>query len=104
MPTYSYKCDDCEQDFDIEATVEEKIAGVPDKFICPQCGSSKVTQNFSLEMLIEKANNKEQADKKTDESGPTCPLSYDWAKEKRALIEDAGEKSDSCKPGGGGCC
>lgn len=55
MPTYNYKCDDCGKVFDVQATIEEKKANDPGKFVCPQCGSSKVTQNFSLNALIEKA-------------------------------------------------
>ena len=77
MPTYSYKCEDCEKDIDIQATIEEKVANAPDKFVCPQCGSAKIKQNFSLNALIEKA----------DKGGGCCTPG-----------------DGDCTPGGGGCC
>lgn len=97
MPTYNYECDDCGKVFDVQATIEEKIANDPGKFVCPECASSTVTQNFSLEMLIENAA------EKSDNAGPTCPVNSDWAKEKRAAVNEKSGAGDSCKPGGG-CC
>ncbi|TVR87814.1 MAG: zinc ribbon domain-containing protein [Spirochaetaceae bacterium] len=42
--TYEYRCRDCDQTFDVTATVAEKAAGLsPD---CLKCGSAKVSQVF----------------------------------------------------------
>jgi putative FmdB family regulatory protein len=42
--TYSYKCNQCNQEFEIRATLAEKEKLSPDKFKCPNCGSSEITQ------------------------------------------------------------
>jgi putative FmdB family regulatory protein len=59
MPIYSYKCEDCENAFDITATVEEKTVNDPNVFACPACESPNVAQKFSLNLLVNKA--KEQS-------------------------------------------
>jgi len=56
MPVYSYKCKDCGADSDIRATVEEKMAGKPERFSCSACGSANVKQEFNLNTLIKKAD------------------------------------------------
>ena len=57
MPTYGYKCLDCGEDFDVKATVAEKIANDPKIFVCSECGSKNVKQEFSLAALISKSGN-----------------------------------------------
>ena len=44
MPIYSYKCNKCNQEFEIKATLAEKEKTSPDKFKCPNCGSTEITQ------------------------------------------------------------
>jgi putative FmdB family regulatory protein len=46
MMTYSYKCNQCNQEFEIRATLEEKEKSSPDKFRCPHCGSTEIIQTI----------------------------------------------------------
>jgi putative FmdB family regulatory protein len=47
MARYTYKCSDCGNVFDIEATMQEKEEGKSEKFMCPVCKSKKIKQDFS---------------------------------------------------------
>ena len=51
MPSYNYKCLDCQADFTIEATVEAKKNKAAE-FTCSACGSTNIEQDFKLEDLI----------------------------------------------------
>ncbi len=42
--TYEYRCKECEQVFDVVATVAEKAAGIEPE--CPECGSKETAQIF----------------------------------------------------------
>ncbi len=42
MPIYEYFCQDCENKFEIKASLSEKQKGL--KVICPGCGSNKTIQ------------------------------------------------------------
>lgn len=44
MPTYNFKCRQCEEEFKVEISLEEKEALVP---TCPNCGSEDVFQDFA---------------------------------------------------------
>lgn len=48
MNIYAYKCDGCGNSFNIEASLEEKESGDGEKFVCPKCGSKKITSHFSV--------------------------------------------------------
>jgi putative FmdB family regulatory protein len=41
MPTYSYRCQDCDETFDHVSSMEEHERSVPS---CPQCSSNNVEQ------------------------------------------------------------
>ncbi len=43
--TYEYRCRECDETFEVTATVAEKAAGLSPE--CPKCGSSNVSQVFS---------------------------------------------------------
>jgi putative FmdB family regulatory protein len=45
MPTYEYFCQDCENKFDIKASLSEKEKGL--KVKCSTCGSNKTIQVLS---------------------------------------------------------
>jgi len=47
MTTYSYKCADCNEAFDIQASIQEKEEGNSTKFQCPACRSEHIKQEFS---------------------------------------------------------
>lgn len=42
MPTYDFRCADCNHKFSVFVTISER-----DKVICPECGSKKVEQLFT---------------------------------------------------------
>ena len=44
MPTYEYRCTDCENDFALEASVAEYENGLDED--CPECGSAKTTRRL----------------------------------------------------------
>jgi len=52
MTTYRYKCSDCKNVFEIEATIEEKEEGKSEKFVCLKCKSKNIKQEFSVSNLI----------------------------------------------------
>lgn len=47
MPTYSYICQKCKNQFLIEASFAEYDKKDPKKFRCSKCGSKKIKQTFS---------------------------------------------------------
>lgn len=57
MPKYSYKCNDCENKFEVEASIKENEEG-GEKFCCPKCQSQKTKQIFSLMSFFSKDKNK----------------------------------------------
>lgn len=56
MPTYSYMCQDCEIEFEINATIAEKEKGL--KVKCPYCGSNRVIQTFGSFFMFNKGGGK----------------------------------------------
>ncbi|MDO8668037.1 MAG: zinc ribbon domain-containing protein [bacterium] len=47
MATYTYKCSDCGEVFDVKASIKEKEEGKSEKFTCPKCQSKNIKQEFS---------------------------------------------------------
>lgn len=45
MPTYNYKCRDCEHKFSIEAKISEKSDGLD--LSCPECEGRDIFQTFN---------------------------------------------------------
>ena len=64
--TYSYKCNKCNQEFEIRATLAEKEKSSSDKFKCPNCGFSEITQ-------IIKACNFVKGSGEKDSQPNSCP-------------------------------
>ena len=56
MPKYSYKCKDCGNKFDVEASIKEKEEG-GSKFYCPKCKSKNTKSVFSLKSFFSKDKN-----------------------------------------------
>jgi putative FmdB family regulatory protein len=56
MPNYSYKCADCENKFEVSASIKEKEEGGK-KFNCPKCKSENTKQVFSLKTFFSKDKN-----------------------------------------------
>jgi putative FmdB family regulatory protein len=50
MPTYEYRCDDCDHIFEVFATFKQKAAGLQPE--CPRCRSKRVRQAFGSLMII----------------------------------------------------
>jgi len=55
MATYAYQCTDCENIFDIQATIQEKEEGKGAQFLCPKCKSANIRQKFSIIHFIKNA-------------------------------------------------
>lgn len=49
MPTYEYRCTDCEHDFALNASVAEYDDGLNAQ--CPKCGSDKVQRRLGSVMI-----------------------------------------------------
>lgn len=47
MPSYTYRCSQCNNVFDIEATIQEKETVTSEKFTCPKCQSKEIQSEFS---------------------------------------------------------
>lgn len=45
MPTYEYVCSECQNKFDVRASIAQKEAGLKPE--CPNCHSKKTIQVFS---------------------------------------------------------
>lgn len=54
MPIYEYFCQDCENKFDVKASISEKEKGL--KVNCPSCGSSKTFQILGNFFTFSKGN------------------------------------------------
>lgn len=50
MPTYEYVCSECQNRFDVHATLAEKEKGL--KLECPNCHSKKAIQVFGNFMVM----------------------------------------------------
>lgn len=49
MPTYEYRCTDCENDFALEASVAEYENGLDED--CPECGSAETSRRLGSVMI-----------------------------------------------------
>lgn len=54
MPIYEYYCQNCNEKFDIKATIQEKEKGL--KVNCPTCGSTRVIQLFGNFFTLSKSD------------------------------------------------
>ena len=43
MPTYSYRCEECQKTFSLQMTIADHDKA---KVKCPECGSRKVRQHY----------------------------------------------------------
>lgn len=50
MPLYDYQCDQCQMQFEVRATFQEKELGL--KPVCPKCHNSKTHQLLSAGFFI----------------------------------------------------
>jgi putative FmdB family regulatory protein len=55
MPTYVYACEDCENTFEITASIKEKEEGLQPK--CPQCFSDNSRQLITASFTIRGGGN-----------------------------------------------
>ncbi|MGQ9559716.1 MAG: FmdB family zinc ribbon protein [Candidatus Oleimicrobiaceae bacterium] len=52
MPTYEFKCADCDHRFEIFASISQKEQGLDLK--CPKCGSDRVGEVFGTLIFLHK--------------------------------------------------
>lgn len=50
MPYYVYQCTQCNETFEVQATIKEKIAGL--EVFCPKCGSQEVHQLITAAAIM----------------------------------------------------
>ena len=50
MPYYEYQCAQCNETFEVQATIKEKIAGLT--VVCPKCGNRDVRQRLTAAMVM----------------------------------------------------
>jgi putative FmdB family regulatory protein len=100
MATYTYKCADCSNTFDVQATIQEKEEGKGSKFICPKCRSENIRQEFSVTNFI---RNVFKGDAKT---GGCCSGKNVCDVGCKPDKENVKKESGCCNPksGGGSCC
>ncbi len=65
MASYSFKCNECENIFDLQLSLEEKEMGSPKK-ICPQCSSKEIKQ------IIVACNTTKSSGKSNINQSPPC--------------------------------
>jgi len=46
MPTYNFTCGDCQHNFTIKASIQDKEKNSKEIFVCPKCKSTNIKQNF----------------------------------------------------------
>ncbi|HCP08853.1 MAG TPA: hypothetical protein DIT25_03595 [Candidatus Moranbacteria bacterium] len=71
MATYAYKCADCGNVFDIEASIQEKEEG-GEKFACPKCSSKNIQQKFSAGNFLSNVFKGEDKDGGCCSGGGNC--------------------------------
>lgn len=52
---YNYKCENCDKEFEIKASLEDKESSDPEIFNCPACGSVNVKQQLTEANFISKS-------------------------------------------------
>lgn len=72
MATYRYKCTDCGNTFDIQATIQEKEELKGAKFMCPKCRSKNIKHEFSVTNFIKNIFKSEKSCCKPKGGNDTC--------------------------------
>ena len=102
MSTYAYKCNDCGNAFDVNASIQEKEEGKDKKFACSKCQSENTKQVFSAGHFIKnivKGEGKEEGSC----SGGSCGTHNEEKEDSCCGTDDKSkEKEGGCC--GGGCC
>ncbi len=50
MPTYSYICDQCQNKFEVFASIKQKEKGLQP--VCPHCGSIQTRQTYGVVTVL----------------------------------------------------
>lgn len=50
MPLYSFRCEDCDTNFEVRASIKEKENGLKPE--CPQCHGQNVRQEITAGLLV----------------------------------------------------
>lgn len=70
MPVYEFYCQNCEEKFDIKASINEKEKGL--KANCPYCDSNRVIQLFGNFFTFSKGGNSDTGGCCGPNSTPGC--------------------------------
>lgn len=57
MPYYDFRCEACDEAFEIHASIKEKENGLEP--VCPNCGSKKTRQMITAGLLIRGGNGRD---------------------------------------------
>ena len=73
MPFYDLRCKSCDQEFNIKASMTEKMEH---RIICPDCGSTDMATVYkSAPIYIKSAGSPVNACPNSDSCGASCPHS-----------------------------
>jgi len=100
MTTYSYKCSNCDNVFDIEATIQEKEESKGEKFVCPKCQSKNIKQKFSVINFIKNVFKSDGKSNGCCSDGNICDINYKPNNKKEDKEKNCCENKNS----NGGCC
>jgi putative FmdB family regulatory protein len=72
MPIYDYQCQDCNNIFDVRASIKEKIAGLHSE--CPLCHSPETRQMLTAGFLLNSQTSSKPGDSSAcgPNAGPGC--------------------------------
>ena len=71
MPLYSYQCEECEDVFEVRASIKEKESGLEPE--CPKCHSKNNRQLISAGLLLRGGNGAGRSlNICSPEAGPGC--------------------------------
>jgi putative FmdB family regulatory protein len=94
MTTYTYKCLDCENIFDIQATIQDREESKGDKFICPKCQSKNIKQQFSPANFVKNIFKSGVKTGGCCSGGDVCDIG----------CKPNDEKNNDCDTKNNGCC
>lgn len=57
MPIYPYKCNQCNEEFEVKASLSEKEEMSKNKFKCKECGSNNIQQVITASGVVKSSNN-----------------------------------------------
>ncbi|MCX6807795.1 MAG: hypothetical protein NTZ80_03310 [Patescibacteria group bacterium] len=74
MPTYTYKCADCNKILEIELSLQEKESGADKNLACSKCKSKNLKRQFSISNFFKNTFEDKNSGKSCcNKNGKCCP-------------------------------